>query len=225
MTQTWHDLLFAHWRLPASRLAPRIPAGLELDLFDGDAWLGIVPFRMSNVSPRGMPAVPGLSAFPELNLRTYVRAGDKPGVFFFSLDAANATAVALARTLFHLPYYWATMRVELRGDEIFYESRRNRSDTQGRLVGRYVPHGETFNAAPESLEYFLTERYCLYTTWRGAVLIVDIHHPPWPLQTARATFDENTIADAANIHLSGPPLLLHFAKRQDVVAWYPRRVT
>jgi len=215
MTQTWHDLLFAHWRLPASRLAAKIPAGLELDLFDGDAWVGVVPFHMSNVSPRHVPALPGLSAFPELNVRTYVRAGDKPGVFFFSLDAANIAAVAAARTLFHLPYFWAAMQVHVQGDTVRYESRRKkRRDDTGVLVGAYHPAGDVFNPRPGTLEYFLTERYCLYTTTSRSTLILEIHHPPWPLQVARASFEINTIADACGIALSGPPLTLHFSKRK-----------
>jgi uncharacterized protein YqjF (DUF2071 family) len=224
MTQTWHDLLFAHWPVPAAELLSRIPADLELDLFDGQAWLGIVPFRMSNVTPRGIPALPGLSAFPELNVRTYVRVADRPGVCFFSLDAANAIAVAVARTLFHLTYYRATMRVDLRNGEVQYDSRRNEPDTRGRLVGVYAPEGQSFTPRPVSLDYFLTERYCLYTTRRDTLLTVDIHHPPWLLQAARASFEVNTIADAAGIHVAGPPALLHFSKRQDIVAWAPRRV-
>jgi len=222
MTQTWHDLLFAHWRLPASQLAPYMPTGVQLDLFAGEAWLGIVPFHMSNVAPRGVPSLPWLSAFPELNVRTYVRVGEKAGVYFFSLDASNAIAVAVARAIFQLPYYWATMSVAVGSDGVRYESRRSARDTRGRLSGRYAPEGETFNARPGTLEYFLTERYCLYTTLGRTVLIVEIHHPPWPLQIGRATFDENTIAEAAGIHLVGPPEHLHFAKRQDIVAWSPR---
>ncbi len=225
MTQSWHDLLFAHWRLPASELAPKIPDGLALDLFEGEAWLGIVPFHMSNVTPRGMLALPGLSAFPELNVRTYVRVGDKPGVYFFSLDAANVLAVAAARTVFHLPYHWATMKVDVRGPTVRYDSRRRREvDGLGKLVATYGADGDVFNPRPGTLEYFLTERYSLYTTSRRSILIVEIHHPPWPLQAAHAMFDVNTIADASGIVLSGPPVTLHFARRQDVVAWLPRVV-
>lgn len=220
MTQTWHDLVFAHWPLPAAVMAPRIPAGIELDLFDGQAWLGIVPFRMSNVALRGLPALP---MFPELNLRTYVRVGDKPGVLFFSLDATNLLAVATARTLFRLPYHWASMAMATPDGTIRYHSRRSRRDTRARFVATYGPIGDVFTARPGTLEYFLTERYCLYTTRGGSPLIVEIHHPPWPLQVARANLEVNTMAHAAGIELSGPPHLLHFAKRQDVVAWTPSR--
>ncbi len=225
MTQTWHDLLFAHWRVPAAQLASRIPAGLELDLFDGDAWLAIVPFCMSNVAPCGLPALPGLSAFPELNVRTYVRVDDRPGVYFFSLDAANAMAVATARTLFHLPYYWAAMSVDVQEGSVRYQSRRRWEQRGlGRLTGVYGPRGEVFSAKPGTLDHFLTERYCLYTVSRRSILTVEIHHAPWRLQAAEVAFEVNTIAHASGIAFQGPPHTLHFAKRQDVVAWAPRAV-
>src|ERR687892_361778 len=109
MTQTWNDLLFAHWPVDANDLRQRVPAGLDLDLFEGQAYVGVVPFHMTNVAPRGVPAIPWVSAFPELNVRTYVRIGAKPGVYFFSLDAGNPVAVAVARAMFNLPYYPATI--------------------------------------------------------------------------------------------------------------------
>jgi uncharacterized protein len=220
MTQTWHDLLFAHWPLPAAVLRPTVPDGIELDLFDGQAWLSIVPFWMSNVAIRWTPSLP---AFPELNVRTYVRVGDKPGVTFFSLDATNALAVAAARTAFRLPYYWASMNVAADHDAIRYHSRRSVRDVRARFVATYQPIGEVFTPRPGTLEYFLTERYCLYTTFLGSPVIVEIHHPPWPLQHARADIEVNTMAQAAGLDVIGPPHLLHFAKRQDVVAWAPSR--
>jgi uncharacterized protein YqjF (DUF2071 family) len=113
MAMTWHDLLFAHWPLPTEALAPLLPDGVELDLFDGEAWLGIVPFRMSGVRLRRLPPLPGTGAFPELNVRTYVRAGGKPGVWFFSLDARSALAVAIARAWFRLPYHRGLLRGEI----------------------------------------------------------------------------------------------------------------
>jgi uncharacterized protein YqjF (DUF2071 family) len=139
MRQKWHDLLFMHWRIPPQTLRPLVPAALELDHFEGSAWLGVVPFRMTGVRLRGTPAIPGLSAFPELNVRTYVSAGGKPGVWFFSLDAASAIAVAAARAWFHLPYFRARMSLEAHGDEIRYQSHRTHRICRGRrknLPGR-----------------------------------------------------------------------------------------
>ena len=230
MTQSWHDLLFAHWPVDADVLGGRLPAGLELDVFDGQAWLGIVPFHMTNVAPRGVPAVPWVSAFAELNVRTYVRVGSKPGVFFFSLDAANPVAVGIARAMFNLPYYWATMDVDTDAGWVRYSSRRGSSDSEeAAFAGRYRPIGPVFAARPGSLDYFLTERYCLYTghsTVNDALALsrLEIHHPPWALQAAEATIDVNTMADAAGIRLPSIAPRLHFAKRQDMVAWPPAEV-
>jgi uncharacterized protein YqjF (DUF2071 family) len=224
MTQTWHDLLFAHWPVDGEVLREKIPDGLELDEFAGQAWLGIVPFQMTNVAPRGVPALPWISAFPELNVRTYVRAGGVPGVYFFSLDAANPIAVGVARTAVHLPYYSAAMTIEHEEDWVLYESRRTSSSApSAEFAGRYRPASEPRPPARGTREYFLTERYCLFTVDKsGRASRLDIHHPPWPLQTAEATITINTMAKASGIELPPTAPLLHFAKRQDMVAWLPR---
>jgi uncharacterized protein len=224
MTQTWHDLLFAHWPLDASELRKYVPSAFELDLFDDAGWIGIVPFRMTNVSPRGVPSLPWVSAFPELNVRTYVRVGGRPGVYFFSLDAGSGLAVQAARTLLNLPYYRAAMTVETNRDgAIEYVSRRDEADAS--LTARYRPTGDARPPVSGSLDHFLTERYCLYNlSHGGAPYRMEIHHPPWPLQSADAEFARNTMADAAGIRLPGVEPLLHFARRQDMVAWAPTRL-
>ena len=226
MTQTWHELLFAHWPVEDRLLAPKIPPQFELDLFDGSAWLGIVPFHMTNVAPRFVPALPWISAFPELNVRTYVRAGGKPGVYFFSLDATNPLAVTAARSWLNLPYFTASMSVEATGRSIHYYSRRKGLRGLGELAAEYEPDGPPFQALAGSLEYFLTERYCLYAIDRKArPYRLDIHHPPWPLQIADAWFDRNSMAEASGIRLPGSKPLLHFAKRQDMVGWAPEMLS
>lgn len=221
MTQTWHDLLFAHWPVDARLLRSKVPAGLEVDEYDHRAWLGIVPFRMTNVTPRGVPALPWVSAFPELNVRTYVTVKGKPGVYFFSLDAGNPLAVAAARAMFHLPYYTAEMQIEERDGWYGYRSRRTASGVASAdLACRYRPAGRVGPAEPGSLEHFLTERYCLYTFDDSRRLYrLEIHHARWPLQTAEADFEMNTMADACGVELPATAPLLHFSKRQDVVAW------
>jgi uncharacterized protein len=220
MTQTWHDLLFAHWSIPANELRSRVPAEFELELFDGDAWVGVVPFHMSNVGLRGVPSLPGSSAFPELNVRTYVRVGNRPGVFFFSLDAGSALAVKAARTLLNLPYYTAKMDVSHRAERIDYESRR--SAGQAEFRASYRSAGPPFTAIEGTLEHFLTERYCLYNRHHtGKPYRLEIHHPPWPLQPADGEISSNTMFEANGLSRPDGLPLLHFSKRQDVVTWAP----
>jgi uncharacterized protein len=226
MTQSWHDLLFAHWPVDVRRLRELVPEGLNLDLFDHQAWVGVIPFHMTNVAPRGVPAVPGVSAFPELNVRTYVTVDNKPGVYFFSLDAGSALAVTVARALFRLPYFTASIDIEDLAGSIHYRSVRN-TERRGDVVfeARYRPTGSAGAPRIDSLEYFLTERYCLYTVDDSFhAYRVDIHHPPWALQPAEADIVSNTMAQTAGIDLPPIPPLLHFAKRQDVVAWALKRL-
>ncbi|MEZ4709159.1 MAG: DUF2071 domain-containing protein [Caldilineaceae bacterium] len=225
MTQRWQDLLFAHWPIAPDVMRALAPPPLELDLFEGEAWVGVVPFRMSNVRPRGIPALPWLSAFPELNVRTYVRArserAPKPGVYFFSLDAANPVAVAVARTAYLLPYFRARMRVQHVAEMIQYSSRRTHGGAPSAdLVCQYGPTGPAYAAAPGTLEHWLTERYCLYTIGRqGKVMRGEIQHKPWPLQQAQAQIEVNTMAAAAGLTLPDGPPLLHFAASIDVLVW------
>lgn len=234
LRMTWEDLLFAHWPVPAAALRPLVPKALEIDSFDGSAWLGIVPFRMTGVRLRGLPRVPGTSAFLELNVRTYVTAEGKPGVWFFSLDAASRMAVRGARAWFHLPYFDARMESGRTGAEIAHSSRRtHRGAPPAEFAARYRPTSDAYRSARGSLEHFLTERYCLYAgnsrvaktdpkecLWRG-----EIHHQPWPLQSAEAEILRNTMADPLGLRLSDIPPLLHFARRLDVVAWWPESVS
>ena len=221
MTQTWHNLLFAHWRVDVAALRKIVPTAFELDLFNNEAWLGVVPFYMTNVGMRGTPSLPWLSAFPELNVRTYVRIEDRPGVYFFSLDAARGLAVAAARTLLNLPYFRASMTVDSGREGVVYHSAR-RGRRPAVFRAEYSANGPPFNAARGSLEHFLAERYCLYhQTRRGTPYRLEIHHPPWPLQAARAEIQVNTMASASGIQVDDAPPLLHFARRLDVIAWTP----
>jgi uncharacterized protein len=224
MTQSWNGLLFAHWRVDASQIRRAVPDVLDLDLFDGQAWLGVVPFYMTNVGVRAVPALPWLWAFPELNVRTYVRVAGRPGVYFFSLDAGRRLAVAAARALLNLPYYAAVMSVERRDAAVHYQSARRSGGAD--FNAGYEPAGAPFAASMESIEYFLTERYCLYHyDRRGCPYRLEIHHRPWSLQLACATITINTMAAASRLTTNGSPPLLHFARRQDVVAWAPMRLS
>lgn len=222
MTQTWHDLLFAHWPLPQAVMQPLVPAQLTLDTFDGKCWAGVIPFHMSAIRARRLPPLPGLSRFPELNVRTYVTHGGKPGVYFFSLDAGNLPAVWAARRLYHLPYFHAGMTSVEYGRNIRYRSRRFRSAAD--FSGHYGPTAAVRLREKGSIENWLTERYCLYTTHRGQVYRGEIHHQPWPLEDAEAEFETNTVAAAAGISLPRIPPLLHFARRLEVLIWPLRSV-
>jgi uncharacterized protein YqjF (DUF2071 family) len=252
MAQVWHDLLFAHWPIPVDAMRDRVPSPLELDTFEGKAWLGIVPFRMSGVRLRWTPPLPRLSAFPELNVRTYAKLGNRPGVLFLSLDARNPLAVAIARAWFHLPYFRARMSCEresgpkstrdgahddgARDDVRYTHERTHAGAPEAAFSASYGPRGGVFAARPGTLEQWLTERYCLYAAPRegnarvgrsggsGAVWRAEIHHPPWPLQAASASFERNTMAAAHGFVLPETVPLLHFSRRQDVVVWNPERV-
>jgi uncharacterized protein YqjF (DUF2071 family) len=203
-----------------------VPAALELDTFDGSAWLGVVPFRMSGVRPRFVPGIPFLSNFPEINLRTYVTHEGKPGVWFFSLDAHNPVAVRLARATFHLPYFDAKMSCRENDGWIHYESIRTHRDApDARFIGRYRPTGEVFDSRPGSLESFLTERYCLYSAdMSGNVRQGDVHHMMWPLQSAEAEVEALEMTSQIGVELPGTEPVLHFSRRLDVVAWAPKKV-
>jgi len=220
MAQSWGDLLFAHWPVPVEALAGVVPDQLPIDSRDGAAWIGVTPFVVSGLRLRGTAPVPVVSRFPELNVRTYVTVGGRPGIYFLSLDAARRSAVFAARRSYRLPYFRAQMAQRRSGDEVHFSSNRISPDgPRATFAARFRPVGPAVPTLPGSLEHFLTERYCLYTLdERGEVLRGEIHHPPWPLQKAVAELPQNTMASPFGIELNGEPTF-HFAAQQDVVLW------
>lgn len=233
MSMVWHDLLFMHWPVDPQQMREIVPEPMEVDLHDGRAWLGVVPFRMTGVRPRCVPAIPAAvgkpnpSSFLELNVRTYVRVGDKPGVFFFSLDAESKFAVRAARRFFHLPYFDARMSCVANDEGWFdYSSRRTHADAPAascRVRYRAQPGTDPAPGEPGGLAHFLTERYCLYACKNEQVFRGEIHHAPWPLEEADVEIEQLDVTNSLGVDLSEPPYCCHFAKRLDVVAWLNRR--
>jgi uncharacterized protein YqjF (DUF2071 family) len=221
MAQTWQHLLFAHWSVPTAMLRPMIPAGLEIDTWDGQAWVGVVPFRLTGLRLRGLPPLPLTNTFPELNVRTYVVKDGIPGVWFFSLDAANPLAVIGARVAFHLPYFNASMGIGVEGDVTHYISERtHRGANKAVFSGNYAPIDSVQNYPTDSLDRWLTERYALYAAnKRGKIFRGDIHHHPWELQPAEAEIERNTMAEASGIMLPPTKPLLHYAHHIDMIGW------
>ncbi len=210
----WENLLFLHWRVDAEAIHACVPDGLKVDTYDGSAWIGIVPFDMKAVTRRGWPAPGFLCDFPEINVRTYVTAGGKPGVWFFSLDVTQPLAAWAARTLFHLPYFTASIEV-MEGDDggVVYRHRRGAR----RFDATYRPVG-TMDAPAGSFEAWSTERYCLYSRDRkGRLYRGEIQHPRWPLEKAGFEIRENTIAMDYPLTAMHPSAM--FSRAIDVVVY------
>lgn len=218
--QTWSDLAFAHYRVSRRELRELVPAGLKVQEFDGSAWVAVVPFQLGQVRRRGLPWLPVMPGFPELNLRTYVEVDGKPGVWFFSLDAQSWPIVWSGRLRFHLPYHYASIQfVETNGG--FALTSRRRRD-QVRFTGRFQATSDSFIAEPGSFEHWATERYCLYSqNARGEFLRVEVHHPPWPLQEAKIEIEHNDLFGAAGLSAPKHPPVCHFSTGVDVVAYPP----
>jgi uncharacterized protein YqjF (DUF2071 family) len=226
MTQRWNDLLFAHWPIAPSLLAARLPEGLMIDTFQGSGWLGVAPFWMDRVKLRGFPSIPGTNGFPDLSLRTYVRdqRTGTPGVYFFSLDAGSLLAVLAARTMYHLPYHWSEMRHEQRSEREFsFYSRRRFSSYPVEFRARYRGLGPTRKLAEGqagTLEYFLMERYCLFSLNReGLAIRANIHTVPWPLEEAEAEIERNDLPAVIGIRLPNHDPVLHYSRRLAVYIW------
>jgi uncharacterized protein YqjF (DUF2071 family) len=223
--QSWCDLLFAHWPVPAAALRPLVPEPLVVQEFDSTSWVGVVPFRMAGVMRRGLPDLPWVSAFPELNLRLYVEHQGKPGVWFLSLDATNPLAVWAARRFFCLPYHRAAMSLIERDQTIHYTSQRRDKNAPVRFAASYRPTGSPYESKPGTLEHWLTERYCLYArSPAGRLFRAEVHHVPWQLQNAAAAITANELTTPHGFELEGEPALLHFARRLDVAVWSPQAI-
>ena len=220
MHQSWGDLLFMHWQVPAEHLRKHIPERLEVDTFEGRAWVGVTPFTLWDVRPVFTPPVPFLSEFHEINVRTYVHLGGVPGVWFFSLDANSTAAVMGARALFRLPYFNARISREREGDTTVYRS--SRDDSAGRpaeFEATWTTGADQPEAQPGTLDFFLVERYCLYTADGGKLYRVRIHHRPWPLHDVRLRSYRSTMVEAAGLAKPAGEPLVHHGGPVDVEVW------
>ena len=228
ITQRWNDLLFAHWPIPASSIEPLLPEWLETDKFQGSAWLGAVPFWLDRIKIRGVPSIPGLRSFPDLNFRTYVRDRftGTPGIYCFSVDSSNLMAVAVAHAFYRLPYRLAEMHMEPRSEREFaFYSRRRFSRPEVIFKARYRGLGPTHKLADVrsgSLEYFFAERNCVFSTNRaGEPMRANLHHVPWPLEDAEAEIERNDLAAAVGIELPNLEPVLHYSRRLAIYVWPP----
>jgi uncharacterized protein YqjF (DUF2071 family) len=226
MRQRWNDLLFAHWQVPAASLALLVPEGLEIDTFQGSAWLGVMPFWMDRIKVRGLPPIPGARSFPDLILRTYVREErtGTPGVYSLSLDSSNLLAVAAGRTIFHLPYHLAEMRIEQQTEREFaFFSRRRFAERPVLFKARYRGLGPSQRLAElhsGTLEHFLMERSCLFSSNRaGQPIRANLHQASWSLEEAEAEIELNDLAAVLGITLPDQEPVLHYSRRLAVYVW------
>lgn len=216
MRQTWNNLLLANYPIKLDILRKLVPKKLPLDSFDGMGWIGVVPFHMTGLRLRGVPPVPGTDRFPQINVRTYITLDGKPGVYFFSLDAANWLAAKMAKTFFHIPYNFADIRVESSESTFHFESKRKDMG----LVCSYRPISEPFYAEKGSFDWWMVERYCFYTVnKKGVPLRCDILHRPWLLQRAEAEFPQNTMLSMQGMQVESNNPTIHFSKKVEVRAW------
>jgi uncharacterized protein len=223
MEQSWDDLLFAHWTVNPELISAQIPKELSLDTWGGQAFIGIVPFKMKGVKFRVAPPIPTATDFLELNVRTYVTYKDRPGIYFFSLDASSILAVIGARTGAGLKYFRANMHVEEKEGFLFYTSERIFGG-EADLRIKYKPlSSQIYESEKGSIEEWLTERYCLFSQYIPENLIeIDIHHLKWPLQKAVAKIERNTMTLPLGINLADAPAYLHYVKHLKVLVWAPR---
>ena len=226
MRQNWRNLLFLHWEVPMESLRQLVPPELEIDTFDGKAYVGLVPFSMRDIRPRGLPAVSFLSHFNEVNVRTYVHfRGCDPGVWFFSLDAANPVAVQIARGLFKLPYFYAVMESKISGSECTYSSERLwPKPIPASCELKYAPAGSVVHAVPGSLDHFLVERYILYSMSGRNLFQGRVHHTPYGVQSAELISMTENLVLRSGIVLPDASPLVHYSAGVDVRVYGIKRV-
>ncbi|MFC3747960.1 YqjF family protein [Paenibacillus sp. GCM10012306] len=226
MKQGWNKVLFAHWPVSEASVSPFIPPGLELQQWEGRPWISVVPFQMDPLLVRGLPPLPFVHTFLELNIRTYVIKDGKPGVFFLNMDASSLPAVTGARVLTYLPYNYADMTLQSEGHGVRYISKRQTKLGEAVFNGVYsAAQSVPVHAIPGTLLHWLTERYCLFAvSSKGNLYVGDIHHQPWPLQEAKLQLDQHTSTKALGLAHESEPSFLTYTERLEVLLWPLKKI-
>ena len=218
ISQEWRELTFMHWKVDPERLKPHLPDGLEIDLFNGEAYVGVIPFVMKNVRPRGLPSVPGISTFAEFNVRTYVIKDGQAGVFFLTLDAKSLVTCFYAPRAYGLPYRYAKAKVKYEGESLQWRSRRSSDGAE--LIGSTSNKGPLQSSDSNTLEHYFFERYCLYTEHQGCIRRAYVYHQPWSFTEAEVNLESNSLLESYNMGLDAlSPDLIHYSQGLLVKTW------
>ena len=218
ISQEWRELTFMHWKVDPERLKPHLPDGLEIDLFDGEAYVGVIPFLMKNVRPRGLPSVSGISTFAEFNVRTYVIKDGQAGVFFLTLDAKSLVTCIYAPRAYGLPYRYAKAKIRYEGETLQWRSRRSSDGAE--LIGSTSNKGPLQSSDSNTLEHYFFERYCLYTEHKGCIRRAYVYHQPWSFTEAEVSLESNSLLESYNMGLDVlSPDLIHYSQGLLVKTW------
>jgi uncharacterized protein YqjF (DUF2071 family) len=224
--QSWSNLLFTHWPISAELLRPHIPRSLQIDTFDGTAWLGVVVFVMDGIYLRGLSALSLTPKFAEINVRTYVQCNGKPGVYFMSLDVADWASLMFAKRWYRLPYKAAQISFQKEGRTFFCQSlRKEKAKVPIGFHANYIPDSRVYFSKKEMFDHWLTERYCFFSTdTRGNIYCGEIHHQPWPLQKVEIEICRNSLFTPFQFDLSEEKPIVHFSKGLDSLFWNIKRL-
>lgn len=219
--QRWENVLFLHWPVSPRLLSTQIPPELELDVYDGTAWIGLVLFQVKDMHPRQLPALPWFRSYLQVNVRTYVTYNGRGGVYFFTLDVEKWPARAFGKMLYSLPFRKAKIKMEKRGQDVYFVNRWEKKQWSEELVCTYTPVSSLFSPKASTLDDWLIERYCLWSKRKGKLLRTDIHHVKWKLQKAEANIYSNSMASFLPRTIFQQSPLIHYAAGQQALFWYP----
>lgn len=223
--QSWKELSFLHFPVAVEELKKRVPQALEIDSFEGTAWVSLVPFFMEDVMMRNLPSIYPFKKFPELNARTYVKYGGKTGVYFFSLDASSLNFVLGGRIAFNLPYYLAKMKIEKKKQGHYHYQSQRRFANKQQFDVEIQYDDASFSAEKGSFEHWVAERYCLFTANQKKVSCVEVHHAPWQLHHASCKIHANDLLKTLGIQPLQQEPICHFSPGVDVIAWHPEKLS